>query len=153
MKIGNNKVVGIHYTLSNDAGEQLDSSEGSEPLHYLHGAGNIVVGLENALADKSTGDSLTVVVQPEEGYGERNEGLVQSVPRTLFQGVDTIEVGSRFEAQSEQGPISVVVTEVEEENIVVDGNHPLAGQALHFDVTVTEVREASAEEIDHGHVH
>ncbi|MGB5325445.1 MAG: peptidylprolyl isomerase [Pseudomonadales bacterium] len=153
MKIANNTVVGIHYTLCNAEGEQLDSSEGGEPLQYLHGAGNIVAGLENALADKGAGDSLTVVVQPEEGYGVYNEGLVQSVPRALFQGVDEIAVGARFEAQSDQGPISVVVTEVEEDSIVVDGNHPLAGKALHFDVTVTEVREASAEEIDHGHVH
>lgn len=153
MKIANNTVVSIHYTLNNADGEQLDSSEGGDPLNYLHGAGNIVAGLENALTDKSAGDSLQVVVSPEEGYGEYNDGLVQSVDRDLFQGVDKIEVGARFEAQSEQGPISVVVTDVKEDAIVVDGNHPLAGEALHFDVTVADVREASAEEIDHGHVH
>lgn len=153
MKIAENTVVAIHYTLSNAEGEKLDSSEGSDPLLYLHGAGNIVKGLENALVDKSAGDSLQVVVTPEEGYGEYNDGLVQAVPRELFQGVDEIEVGSRFEAQSDHGPISVVVTEVQEESIVVDGNHPLAGQSLHFDVKVTEVRKASDEEIAHGHAH
>lgn len=153
MKIADQKVVGIHYTLTSAEGEKLDSSEGKEPLRYLHGAGNIIAGLENALLDKTVGEQLNVVVQPAEGYGEYNEGLKQEVPKSAFQGVESIEVGAQFQAQSDRGPISVIVTEVSEETVVVDGNHPLAGQELHFDVTITDVRDASAEEIDHGHVH
>ena len=153
MKIINHKVVGIHYTLKDASGDQLDTSDGGDPLRYLHGAGNIVEGLEKALTDKEKGDQVQVVVEPAEGYGEYNEGLKQSVPKAAFEGVDTIEVGAQFEAQSDNGAVSVVVTEVSEDTVVVDGNHPLAGQALHFDVTITDVRDASEEEIAHGHVH
>jgi len=153
MKIADQKVVGIHYTLTDKEGKQLDSSEGGEPLMYLHGAGNIVEGLESALTDKEQGDQLNVVVEPAQGYGDYNEGLKQEVPKSAFQGVDRIEVGAQFQAQSDQGAVSVTVVEVSDDSVVVDGNHPLAGQALHFDVTVTEVRDASDEEIAHGHVH
>ena len=153
MEIANQKVVSIHYTLKNDDGEVLDTSEGQEPLNYLHGASNIIPGLENALTGKAMGDQLNVVVSPEEGYGEVIDELVQTVPRDSFQGVDAIEVGMRFQAETEGGPVSVVVTAVEDDVVVVDRNHPLAGQQLHFDVTVADVREASEEEISHGHVH
>lgn len=153
MKIADNAVVAIHYTLKDSTGDVLDSSEQQEPLNYLHGAGNIIVGLESALLEKSVGDALEVTVEPAEAYGERNENLVQTVPRSSFEGVEQIDVGAKFEASTDQGPVSVVVTEVTEDSVVVDGNHPLAGQTLHFSVEVIEVREASAEEIDHGHVH
>lgn len=153
MQIADQCVALFHYTLTNDAGDVIDSSSGNEPMAYLHGVGNIVVGLEKAMTGKQSGDKFEVVVAPEEGYGQRNESLVQTVPRSMFQGVDEISVGMRFQAQSDHGPVSVIVTEVTDENVTVDGNHALAGQALNFAIEVTEVRAASAEELEHGHVH
>ena len=153
MQIADQCVALFHYTLTNDAGDVIDSSSGNEPMAYLHGVGNIVVGLEKAMTGKQSGDKFEVVVAPEEGYGQRNESLVQTVPRSMFQGVDEITVGMRFQAQSDHGPVSVIVTEVTDENVTVDGNHALAGQSLNFAIEVTEVRAASAEELEHGHVH
>ena len=153
MQIAENKVAAFHYTLTNDAGEVLDSSRGREPLAYLHGAGNIVPGLEEAMAGKQAGDAFKVDVQPEDGYGLHHEGLVQDVPRAAFQGVDSIEPGMSFQAQTPQGMHSVTVTKVTSDTVTVDGNHPLAGQVLHFDIEVTEVREPLPEELSHGHVH
>lgn len=153
MEIANQRVVYIHYTLTNDAGEVLDSSRDAEPLAYLHGGGNIIPGLENALAGKSAGDKLVVKVAPAEGYGERNEQLVQNVPRRAFQGIKDIQPGMSFTAQGNGGPMRVVVTRVVGDMVTVDGNHPLAGENLTFDVEVTEVRTATEEELSHGHVH
>ena len=153
MQIADQTVASFHYTLTNDAGEVLDSSRGREHLAYLHGAGNIVPGLEQAMEGKSSGDSFKVDVAPEQGYGVHHDGLVQDVPRAAFQGVDEIEPGMSFQANTPQGSHSVVVTRVTADTITVDGNHPLAGQTLHFDVEVTDVRAASAEELAHGHVH
>ncbi|MEC9364861.1 MAG: FKBP-type peptidyl-prolyl cis-trans isomerase [Sinimarinibacterium flocculans] len=153
MEIAQQRVVYIHYTLTNDAGEVLDSSRGNEPLAYLHGAGNIIAGLESALAGKQAGDKLNVRVEPSQGYGERDERLVQDVPRRAFEGIAEIQPGMSFQAQSNQGPMRVVVTRVAGDMVTVDGNHPLAGEALNFDVEVTEVRDASQEELSHGHVH
>jgi len=149
------RVVTIHYTLTNDQGEELDSSrvEGREPLAYVEGAQNIIGGLENALNDKSAGDQLKVSVEPGEGYGEVNEELVQPVPLTAFEGVETIEPGMQFQAQTPDGPQVVRIVEVGDENVTIDANHPLAGQTLHFDVEVVEAREATDEETEHGHVH
>ncbi|MDH5632539.1 MAG: peptidylprolyl isomerase [Gammaproteobacteria bacterium] len=152
--ITKNAVVTMHYTLFNETGEQLESSKNSDPLAYLHGHGNIIPGLEKALEGKSAGDSLRVDVEPEEGYGARDEALIQEVPRSMFQGFDQqIEVGMRFQADSSHGPTLVTVTAVSEEMITVDGNNELAGEKLTFDIEILEVREASAEELDHGHVH
>ncbi|MCO7225323.1 peptidylprolyl isomerase [Pleionea sp. CnH1-48] len=153
MQIEHKKVVYIHYTVKNDAGELIDSSEGKDPLAYLHGYRNIVVGLEKALEGKTTGDKLETTVSPEEGYGEVQEEMVQQVPREQFQGIDNIEVGMHFEAQTEQGPHLVEVTAIDDQFVTVDGNHPLAGSTLNFSVEVIEVREATEEEIAHGHVH
>ena len=153
MVISENCVVSIHYTLTDKDGDVLDSSEGQEPLHYLHGASNIIPGLEKKLVGKKVGDQLNVVVEPAEGYGEHQAQLVQSVPRSAFDGVDKIKPGMQFQAQSDQGPMHVIVTEISDETVTVDGNHPLAGQTLHFDVTVEQVREATAEELSHGHTH
>jgi FKBP-type peptidyl-prolyl cis-trans isomerase SlyD len=153
MEIAERCVANFHYTLTNSQGEVLDSSSGGEPLAYLHGAGNIIPGLEKALLGKKVGDKLDVTVSPAEGYGERNDSLVQTVPRNLFQGVDEIQPGMSFQAQSSQGPMRVVVTAVTDENVTVDGNHPLAGETLHFAVEITAVRDASLEELTHGHVH
>lgn len=153
MQISEQKVALIHYTLTNDAGEVLDKSEVNEPLVYLHGAGNIIPGLESALAGKQAGDTLNVVVAAAEAYGERHDGLVQEVPRDAFQGVEDIQAGMRFQAQTDNGPVSVVVSSVTEQTVTVDGNHPLAGQQLTFDVEVVAVREANQEELAHGHPH
>jgi FKBP-type peptidyl-prolyl cis-trans isomerase SlyD len=153
MQIAERTVASFNYTLTNDAGEVIDTSEGRAPLAYLHGAGNIVPGLEKEMTGRSPGDRFDVVVTPEEGYGTPNPMLIQTVPREAFQGVDTIEVGMAFQAQTPQGPLSVVVSKVDADNVTVDGNHPLAGQTLHFAIEVTDVRDASVEELAHGHVH
>ncbi len=153
MQIADNFVASFHYTLTNDAGEVVDSSSGREPLAYLHGAGNIVPGLEQAMAGREVGDAFSVSVTPELGYGVRHEGMVQTVPRSAFQGVDDLEVGMQFQARGPQGVMSVTISAIEGDDVTVDGNHPLAGQTLHFAVEITEVRPASAEELEHGHVH
>jgi FKBP-type peptidyl-prolyl cis-trans isomerase SlyD len=153
MKIAHEKVVSIHYTLKNQEGTVLDSSSGSDPLAYLHGFGNIIPGLENALEGKEKGEKLAVTVEPEQGYGARDEQLVQAVPRSAFKGVDDLAPGMQFQAQGPQGARLVVVTQVAQDVVTVDANHPLAGQTLHFDVEVSEVRDATAEELEHGHVH
>jgi FKBP-type peptidyl-prolyl cis-trans isomerase SlyD len=153
MKIGEDKVVSIHYTLTDSGGSVLDSSSGNEPLLYLHGAGNIIPGLESALEGKVSGDKLSVTVEPEQGYGTRDERLVQAVPRSAFKGVEQLAPGMQFQAQGPQGTRLVVITQVTSDIVTVDANHPLAGQTLHFEVEVTEVREATSEELEHGHVH
>ncbi len=153
MQIAERTVASFHYTLTDDAGTVLDSSAGHEPMAYLHGAGNIVPGLEKAMAGRAAGDRFDVVVAPEEGYGTPNDLLVQTVPLEAFQGVDQVEPGMQFTAQTPQGPLSVVVTQVQDGMVTVDGNHPLAGKALHFAIEVVEVRDASLEEVMHGHVH
>ncbi|MEY2862874.1 MAG: hypothetical protein RLY58_581 [Pseudomonadota bacterium] len=150
--IAKDQVVSFHYTLTDEQGTVIDKSEG-QPLVYLHGAGNIIPGLENALVGKVVGDKLTVTVQPAEGYGEYQPEMVQEVPRNLFQGVDNIEVGMQFQAQADDGMQVVTVKDVTDEVVIVDGNHPLAGQTLNFDVEIVEIRDASAEELAHGHVH
>lgn len=154
MLIGDNRVVSMHYKLTGDDGAVLDSSEGSDPLSYLHGAGNIISGLENALAGKVVGDSLKVKVEPAEGYGEFNADLVQTVPRQAFQGVESIESGMAFQAQAPDGSVQqVLVKHVEGDEVTIDANHPLAGVVLRFDVEIVSVREATEEEVAHGHVH
>lgn len=154
MQIAENSVVLMHYTLTNSAGEKLDCSrDRGEPLGYLHGHGNIIPGLEKELTGKQTGDKLVVTVQPEEGYGERHDGLIQDVPREAFQGVDDLQPGMQFQASTEMGPRMFTITAVDGDTITVDGNHPLAGEVLQFDVEITDVRAASAEELEHGHVH
>jgi len=151
MQIAANRVAYIHYTLTDDAGQVLDSSSGGEPLMYLHGAGNIVPGLEKALDGKAAGDNFKVSVAPAEGYGERDEALVQQVPRRAFKGVRDLRPGMRFQAEGAHG--AVIVTNVAGDMVTIDGNHALAGQTLHFAIEVTKVREATADEVLHGHAH
>ncbi|KFN47381.1 peptidylprolyl isomerase [Arenimonas composti] len=153
MQIAERTVASFHYTLTDDDGKVIDSSAGNEPLAYLHGVGSIVPGLEKALEGRGVGDRFDVTVSPEEGYGTPNDMLIQEVPREAFQGIDEIEPGMAFQAQTPQGAISVTVTKVENGIVTVDGNHPLAGKNLHFAIEVVEVREASVEECLHGHVH
>jgi FKBP-type peptidyl-prolyl cis-trans isomerase SlyD len=152
MQIGAQKAVTIGYTLKNDAGEVLDTSEGRAPLAYLHGAGNIVPGLEKALDGKSPGDAIEVSLPPEDGYGVRDEGQVRNVPlRKLPEG--KVTVGTRYRVQTESGPVAALVTAIRGDFATIDANHPLAGMTLHFAVTVVDVRDATADEITHGHVH
>jgi FKBP-type peptidyl-prolyl cis-trans isomerase SlyD len=146
MEIAANRVATFHYTLTDDDGQVIDSSPQDRPLSYLHGAGNIVPGLEQALEGRSAGDSFKVDVSPEQGYGQRNDALIQQVPREAFQGVDKVEPGMQFRAQTEGGPMLVTVVEVGEAQVKIDGNHPLAGRDLHFAIEVAEVREASDQE-------
>ena len=153
MKISDEKVVSIHYTLTNDAGEVLDSSDGREPLAYLHGAGNIIPGLENALQGKGVGDKLSVVIPPEEGYGVRNEDFVQTIALSNFQDPSQVQLGAQFHAQTSEGVRVATVKAVVGDAVTIDMNHPLADMTLHFDVEVMEIREPTAEEKAHGHVH
>ncbi len=154
MEIKNDHVVSIHYTLTNEDGDVIDSSEGRAPLNYLHGYGNIIRGLEQALLGKKVGDKLNVEIAPVDAYGEHDPNMVQEVPRAAFQGIDEIEVGMQFHAQTpDGGAIPVTVVAVDANTVTVDGNHELAGERLFFAVSVEAVRAASPEEIDHGHVH
>ncbi|MCK9410035.1 MAG: peptidylprolyl isomerase [Bacteriovoracaceae bacterium] len=153
MKIQKDKVVSIEYTLRDDKGVVLDSSEGHEPLAYLHGNGNLIPGLETQLEGRAANESLKVSVAPADGYGEFDAAQIVSVPRGQFAGVADLAVGMQFTASGPEGQRIVTVTKVEGENVTVDGNHPLAGQTLNFDVKIVEVREATEEEISHGHVH
>lgn len=153
MQIEANKVVSIDYTLKNDAGDVLDQSTPENPLNYLHGHNNLIPGLENALAGAATGDDVKASIPPAEAYGDYDENLIQAVPRNLFQGVDQVEPGMQFQAQTGQGMQVVTVRDVDDESVTIDANHALAGETLHFDVTVKDVRDASEEELAHGHVH
>jgi FKBP-type peptidyl-prolyl cis-trans isomerase SlyD len=153
MQIGDRTVASFHYTLTDNAGKVIDTSADRAPLTYLHGAGNIVPGLEKEMVGRKAGDVFNVVVAPEEGYGMPNPMMIQVVPRDAFQGVDTLEVGMEFQAQTPQGPMSVAIASIDGDEVTVDGNHPLAGQTLHFNIEVTDVRDASLEELSHGHVH
>ena len=153
MKVADNTVVVIDYTLTNNEGQVIDSSEGAGPLAYLHGAGNIIPGLEDALLGKEAGDEVKASIEPANAYGERHEALKQEVPAELFSGVEKVEVGMQFQSETDQGPVLVTVTEGGTETITVDGNHPLAGVHLNFDVNIREVRAATQEELEHGHVH
>ena len=154
MQISSQKVATIDYTLTDDQGTELDSSKDGEPLAYIQGMGNLIPGLEDALEGKSAGDDLSVCIQPEQAYGKRDGELLQAVPRAHFDGVDELQVGMQFRASSEDGDERVVtVVEVGDEQVTVDGNHPLAGQILNFEVKIVEVRDATQEELDHGHVH
>lgn len=153
MNITENAVVLFHYTLTDEEGVQLDSSTDDAPLAYIHGHKNIIPGLEQAMEGKTEGDTMKVTVPAADAYGEYQDHLVQEVPREAFQGIEEVNPGMRFEAQTPSGPVSVVVTAASDETVTVDGNHPLAGKDLTFDVKIETVREASEEELAHGHVH
>lgn len=154
MQIAANKAVSIEYTLTNDAGEVLDTSAGGEPLVYLHGAGNIIPGLERELDGKQVGDELKVTIEPEDAYGEFSAELVAVLGRNMFEGVDELEVGMQFHASAPDGGMQIVtITALDGDEVTVDGNHPLSGQRLTFEVKVAAVRDASEDEVAHGHVH
>ena len=154
MTIDQHKVVTIHYKVVDaESGELIDSSEDSQPMTYLHGAQNIVPGLEKALEGKSVGDEVEVTVKPADAYGERSEEGIQQVPIEMFEDMEKIEPGMTLMVETEDGPLNLVVTEVDETTVTVDANHPMAGKSLTFSVKIKEVRDASEEEVAHGHVH
>jgi len=154
LMIGDKMVVSMHYTLTDSDGKVLDTSDGTEPLSYLHGAGNIIPGLEKALVGKVADDTMKVEVAPADGYGEQVPELMQVVGKEAFQGVESLEAGMSFEAQGPNGEVQrVVISKIEGDQVTVDGNHPLAGVTLNFDVKIISVRDATEEEISHGHVH
>ena len=153
MQIEKNKVATLHYTLKDSEGNVIDQSEDGSFV-YLHGALNIIPGLETALTGKAAGEELNVKIAPEEAYGVRNDEHIQEVPKEMFESDAEINVGMQFQAQGPGGEeLMVTVAEIKDDAIVVDGNHPLAGMELNFDVKIIEVRDASAEELEHGHVH
>ena len=153
MKIAEKHVVTLNYTLKDNDDNIIDQSEDGS-FCYLHGASNIIPGLENALTGKSSGDALSVSVAPEEGYGPRDDARIQEVPRDAFPPEPEIEPGMQFNAEGPDGQaVMVTIAKVEDGTITVDGNHPLAGVTLNFDVTIADIRDASAEELEHGHVH
>jgi FKBP-type peptidyl-prolyl cis-trans isomerase SlyD len=148
MKIEKDKVVSIHYTLRDESGEVIDTSNGRDPLDYIHGASQIIPGMEKALEGRKAGEEISVVVEPEEGYGKRDESLVYEVPREQLEDIDVIEVGMCFQVNSGDGPLLMNVVDAEEENITLDGNHPLADMRLSFDVSIVDVREATKDELN-----
>ena len=152
MQIGKEKVVSIHYTLKDNKGTVLDSSQGQDPLLYIQGIGNLIPGMEEGLEGKSKGDKVEIKVSPEKGYGVRDERMTQKIPRTAFGGQE-VKKGMQFEVGTKDGKEVVTVTDVTLDTITVDANHPLAGQELNFSVEVMDVRNATKEELDHGHVH
>ena len=153
MNIGKHSVVTFHYTLKNAAGEQLESSREGDAMTYLHGAGNIIPGLEKAMEGKASGESFVVTVEPAEAYGEKKEANVQRISAKHFRDVKKLKPGQVLGLQTQQGPVQVTVLKVGRFNVDVDANHPLAGQALTFEVDVTDVRESTSEEQEHGHAH
>ena len=153
MQIQSNSVVTLHYTLKDNDGNIIDQSDDGSFL-YMHGAMNIIPGLENALAGKSAGDEISVKVSPEEGYGVKDDARIQEVPKDMFDSADEIQVGVQFHAQGPDGSAVVVtVIEVKDDAVVIDANHALAGVDLNFEVKIVDVREATEEEVEHGHVH
>ena len=153
MVVGNKSVVSFHYTLTNEQGAELESSRDRQPMTYLHGAHNILPGLEKAMAGKSAGDRLQVTLPPAEAYGERDPTRLRRIPAKHFRNPRRMQPGDRISLQTQQGSMPAVVVKVGRFNVDVDTNHPLAGETLTFDVEITEVRDASAEEIAHGHAH
>ena len=153
MKAEKNKVVTFHYTLKNAEGEQMESSREGDPMAYLHGTNSIIVGLEKAMEGREAGEEFSVTVQPEEAYGVRNDNNVQRIPLKRLKGIGKVQVGQILNLQTNKGQVQVTVLKVGRFNVDVDGNHPLAGHELTFDVEVMEIRDATEEEVTHGHAH
>ena len=153
MNIAENKVVIMHYAVSDSEGTLIDSSYDHQPLSIIQGTGYLIPGLEKALDGHKAGDKFEVRVDSSEAYGQREDGFVQTVPKSLFEGIEDLEIGTQLRATTDEGEQTVIVIDVTDDEITVDGNHPLAGLDLQFDVEILEVRDATAEELEHGHVH
>ncbi|KPH64589.1 peptidylprolyl isomerase [Pseudoalteromonas porphyrae] len=152
MIVATNKVVKMHYSVMDNDKNSIDNSFDGEPLIFIVGTGYLIQGLEDALIGKEAGDTLSVTVEPENGYGERHDELMQAVPKSMFEDME-IEVGMQFRASTDDGDQSVMIIDIQEDEVIVDGNNPLAGITLNFDVEILEVRDATADELAHGHVH
>lgn len=153
MQISKNKVVSIDYTLTDSKGEVLDSSSKGQPLQFIQGAGHLIPGLEAVLEGKKTGDALKAEIPAKDAYGARDESLMQTIPKDNFEDIPDLKIGMELEAESDDGVRVITVVAIDGENVTVDGNHPLAGMDLSFDVTIVGVREATTDELGHGHVH
>ena len=153
MQITDKMAVSIHYTLTNTAGETIDSSRDDEPMIYLHGSGQIISGLESALTGKSIEDKFTVTIEPADAYGDKKDERCQIVPMTMFKDMDKVEVGMQFHADASHGVNVVTVTKIEGDDVTIDGNHPLAGETLTFDVEVIDARPATEDELNNKHIH
>lgn len=154
MTVKKDCVVEMHYTLKNEAGEVIDSSKDQDPMPFIQGHGNIIPGLEKALEGMKIGESCEVSVNPEEGYGIYHPEAIQEIPKESLQGIDNLEIGMELQSQDEQGnPFVVRVKAINENTVTVDANHPLAGETLHFNVAIENVRAATEDELAHGHVH
>ena len=154
MTVKKDAVVEMHYTLKNDAGEVVDSSKGQDPMPFIQGRGNIIPGLEKALEGMKVGDTCDVSVKPEDGYGVHHAEGIQEIPKEALQGIENLEIGMELQSQDEQGnPFIVRVEEIKDDVVIINANHPLSGQTLHFNVSIESVREATADELEHGHVH
>jgi FKBP-type peptidyl-prolyl cis-trans isomerase SlyD len=154
MTVKKDAVVEMHYTLKNDAGEVVDSSKGQDPMPFIQGRGNIIPGLEKALEGMKVGDTCDVSVKPEDGYGVHHAEGIQEIPKEALQGIENLEIGMELQSQDEQGNSFIVrVEEIKDDVVIINANHPLSGQTLHFNVSIESVREATADELEHGHVH
>lgn len=153
MTIANQRVVSFHFTLKDPSGKVLETSNGAEPLVYLHGSGGIVPGLEQALEGRKVGDKFDVTLPPEKAYGQRDERLVQTVPKSQFPDPERLQPGMQFQVNSQAGPMILTVREVKANEVIIDGNPELAGMTLQFNIEILEVRDASQEELAHGHAH
>jgi FKBP-type peptidyl-prolyl cis-trans isomerase SlyD len=151
MQITKNKVATFDFTVIGEDGELLDSSQELGPFSYIHGIGYLIPGLESAIEGKSSGDSFSVSVPPAQGYGERDESLLYVIPKEKFAGIGDLEVGVQLQVEDQNGTRMVEVTKIEEDRVTLDGNHPLAGKTLNFDITIVDVRDATEEELEHGH--
>lgn len=152
MDISDGRVASFNYTLTDEKGEVIDTSEGRGPLSYMHGGGQIVPGLEDEMGGKTAGDTFKVEVAPERAYGQHDDALIQTLPKSAFQGVEEVLPGMQFQANGPQGQSLVTVAKVDDESVTVDANHPLAGKTLNFDVAVTDVRDATEQERASGQV-
>ncbi|WP_125779029.1 FKBP-type peptidyl-prolyl cis-trans isomerase [Pseudoalteromonas rubra] len=152
MKIAPNTVVKMHYAVLDNDDNSIDNTFDDEPLEFIVGTGYLISGLEDALMSKQAGDKFSVSVDPQNGYGERHDNLMQAVPKSMFEEME-VEVGMQFRATTDEGEQTVIVIGIEGDDVIVDGNHPLAGITLNFDVEILDVREATSEELEHGHVH
>jgi FKBP-type peptidyl-prolyl cis-trans isomerase SlyD len=153
MAISKNQVVTIDYTLKDTEGGVMDSSEGREPLSFIQGTGMVIPGIEDAVSDKKEGDNFQTTIEPSEGYGEYNDELIFDLPKERLQGLEDVQVGMHVQAETKEGTQILTVKEIHDDSIVFDANHPLAGQTLFFDITIKDVREATSEELEHGHIH
>jgi len=151
--IASGKVVTLHYILRNGEGDIIDQSQSDDPLSYLHGASNIVPGLEIALEGRGIGDEFSVAVEPADGYGDKDQEMLVEIPRSEFGPEEELEVGLEFEVEIDGHPEMATIVEILDDSVIADFNHPLAGEILYFSVSVVDIRDATDSEIEHGHVH